>query len=48
MLEKAMPWRPEGYDLNDAGRIFGIQNPTNKLLPGDPALDKGIPRDRDD
>lgn len=44
MLEKSMPYRAEGYTLEDAGRIFGIQNPTNRLLPGDPALDRSGPR----
>lgn len=40
MLEKAMPWRPEGYSLSEAGGIFGVERPTNRLLAGDPALDK--------
>ena len=39
MLEKSMPWRPEGYNLREAGEIFGVKSPTNKLLPGDPALE---------
>lgn len=44
MLEKQMPWRPEGYSLDEAGEILGDPNPTNRLLPGDPALEKQAPR----
>lgn len=44
MLEKSMPYRPEGYSLNEAGQLFGVHNPTNRLLPGDPALDRSPAR----
>ena len=44
MLEKEVDWRPEGYTLEEAGAEFGVENPTNKLLPGDPALDRGAGR----
>ena len=40
MLEKAMPYRQEGYGLDDAGQIFGVQNPTNRLMKDDPAFDR--------
>lgn len=44
MLEKSMPWRPEGYSLTEAGAMFGVSSPTNRLLAGDPALERGVDR----
>lgn len=38
MREAEVPYRPEGYSLQEAGEILGIKNPSNRLLPDDPAF----------
>lgn len=40
MLESAQPYRAEGYTLEDAGQILGVERPTNRPDKDDPRSER--------